>query len=447
MKLRALALLLALVAVLGVALVLRADPTRFLARAVGVERVDARAIATTNRGPPAPLLVDVRDADAFADGHAPFSVRVPPASLDGFAESVRDRPAIEVLTIGDDGATATLAAAVLRAHGFARVRVVAGGISAWRAAGMTVVRGEGAALARSTADALPDLPLDRGEQLVATSAAVVLKPAYMLLTLALILWLRRGRPPEPLRGPMRLVLLGLVSFEIGETACAVDFFAHGQGLFYPIDFVHGLGMAGMVALLPWGVFQLVDAKVVRLVDPAAHCSVQKLCGHCWKREPVSCGLHRLFVFLIPALALVALMPLTAPLAPARFSSRVFLGVGESGMPVVNQLVELRVYPLLGAAFMLVALALSGGGPTKVARAEPPFFVGLGFLGFALFRFVVGHGYRWRLPWVDFWEEATELLAIVGVAVGLWLFRTQLGLVASAGGQKLTRSLPIAPEAP
>jgi rhodanese-related sulfurtransferase len=440
-KLRALALLLALAAVLGVALGFRAP---LLALAVGVERVDARALATTNRGPPPPLLVDVRDADAFADGHAPFSVRVAPASLDGFAESVRDRPSIEVLTIGDDGATATLAAGVLRAHGFARVRVVAGGISAWRAAGLMVVRGEEAATpTRFTADALPDLPLDRGEQLVATSAAVVLKPAYMLLTLALILWLRRGRPPEPLRGPMRLVLLGLVSFEIGETACAVDFFAHGQGLFYPIDFVHGLGMAGMVALLPWGVFQLVDAKVVRLVDPAAHCAVQKLCGHCWKREPVSCGLHRLFVFLIPALALVALMPLSAPLAPARFSSRVFLGVGESGMPVVNQIVELRVYPLLGAAFMLVALALSGGGPTKVARAEPPFFVGLGFLGFALFRFVVGHGYRWRLPWVDFWEEATELLAIVGVAVGLWLFRTQLGLVASTDdGAK--RSLPLVP---
>jgi hypothetical protein len=242
------------------------------------------------------------------------------------------------------------------------------------------------------------------------------------------------------------VLLGLVSFEIGETACAVDFFAHGQGLFHPIDFVHGLGMAGMVALLPWGVFQLVDAKIVRLVDPSAHCAVQKLCGHCWKREPVSCGLHRLFVFLLPALALVALMPLTAPLAPARFASRVFLGVGESGMPVVNQLVELRVYPLLGAGLMLVALARSGGGPREVARAEPPFFVGLGFLGFALFRFVIGHGYRWRLPWVDFWEEATELIAIVGVAIGLWLFRAQLGLVG-AGGERASRSLPLASEPP
>jgi rhodanese-related sulfurtransferase len=438
-KPRALAalLVLAISIVVGVGFVWRAP---LLALAVGVERVDAPAFARTNRGPPAPLLVDVRDAEAFAEGHAPFSVRVAPASLDGFAESVRDRASSDVLTIGDDGATATLAAAVLRAHGFARVRVVAGGVAAWRSAGLTVVRGEGAAF---TSVGLPDLALDRGEQLVATAAAVALKPAYMLLTLALIVWLLRGRAPEPLRGAMRLVLLALVSFEIGETACAVDFFAHGQGLFYPIDFVHGLGMAGMVALLPWGVFQLVDAKVVRLVDPAAHCAVQKLCGHCWKREPVSCGLHRLFVFLIPALALVALMPLTAPLAPARFSSRVFLGVGESGMPVVNQIVELRVYPLLGAAFMLVALALSGGGPTKVARAEPPFFVGLGFLGFALFRFVVGHGYRWRLPWVDFWEEATELLAIVGVAVGLWLFRTQLGLVASTDdGAK--RSLPLVP---
>jgi hypothetical protein len=93
-------------------------------------------------------------------------------------------------------------------------------------------------------------------------------------------------------------------------------------------------------------------------------------------------------------------------------------------------VELRVYTVLALGFLVVALVFTALGRRWVHRATLPFFAGFGLLTFPFLRFVLLEAYRGMPMWADFWEEATEFIAIAGLAVFLWVFRRQLGLSRS-----------------
>jgi hypothetical protein len=54
-----------------------------------------------------------------------------------------------------------------------------------------------------------------------------------------------------------------------------------------------------------------------------------------------------------------------------------------------------------------------------------FAAGVGPFGFSLFRFIVFRGFRTNLAWMDFWEEITEFIFILGVILVLWFFRRSL----------------------
>jgi rhodanese-related sulfurtransferase len=84
------------------------------------------------------FLVDVREPDEFAAGHAPGAVNMPLEQLDPDAVP-RDRLIITTCRTGRRGAKA---AARLLAAGF-DVRNLAGGMTAWAAAGLPVVRDDG----------------------------------------------------------------------------------------------------------------------------------------------------------------------------------------------------------------------------------------------------------------------------------------------------------------
>jgi hypothetical protein len=202
-----------------------------------------------------------------------------------------------------------------------------------------------------------------------------MKPVYLLLSFLLVRLLWRARAT-----PLRLLRHGLLWFFVGETLCAVNFYLHRPGLLFPIELLHGLGMVAMSALVPWGLWRLLDDRVLRYDDPEAGCAVQRLCGRCWKREPVRCGLHDLMYPLVVALAVVALMPLTAPLRPTMFTTEILV-----------------------------------------------FYAALGFTLYPLLRHLLANAYRDALYWSDFWEEATELVTIASLAALLVLFRRPLGL--------------------
>jgi len=267
-------------------------------------------------------------------------------------------------------------------------------------------------------------------QSLITMATLVVKPAYMLASLLLILWLRRSRERD-------LVLLrrAMVAFLVGEVACALAY-ALPASWCLPLEIVHGAGMVVMGTLLTWGIFALVDHRVLGLTDPAARCQVQRLCQRCWKREPVVCGVHRIFEFAALALVPLALMPWAAPLRPRTVDFDLFFRVVEWGRGLGQLVVEQRLYPGLAAVlFAVTAVILLVGDSRSFRRAEAPFFAGLGLLAFATMRFVLHGAFAEMPPWADVWEELTELFTVFGLALSLWVFRTPLGLGPDAAQEE------------
>jgi len=79
-------------------------------------------------------VVDVRSPEDFGKGSLPNAKNIPTASLAGrVGDLKKDRPVILVCNTGN---SAGPAAAQLRAAGFAEVFVLAGGLAAWREAGL-----------------------------------------------------------------------------------------------------------------------------------------------------------------------------------------------------------------------------------------------------------------------------------------------------------------------
>jgi rhodanese-related sulfurtransferase len=82
-------------------------------------------------------VVDIRDAAEFAKGSLPNARNIPLGDLANRAakDLKKDRP---VIVVCNSGNIAGRAAAQLRAAGMAEVYVLAGGLAAWREAGLPV---------------------------------------------------------------------------------------------------------------------------------------------------------------------------------------------------------------------------------------------------------------------------------------------------------------------
>lgn len=385
---------------------------------VGIAEVDAATVARAAGTADAPLLLDVRAPADYAAGHIGGAVSVQPRDLDAYLAAEPIPAGRRVVTVCYSGRLSLLTAPTVRTYGVRDVRSLAGGMAAWRAAGLPLETGPG----RVAPPGPRRVTLGAFATVVVFVSGMLIKPAYMLLSLVLIVWLWRVRTASVI-----MVRRALALFLLGEALCALDFFVGHVGLAAPLDWLHGFGMVAFGALLPWGLFRLLDERVLRFGDPDDRCVFQRFCGHCWKREPVSCGAHRLFIFVAPALALVALMPLSEPLQPFHLATRVNDSPVNYGMPVVNQILEFRLYPILACLLMLWTLVSLRGGVESVRRAQLPFFVGLGFLGFSVFRFLLLYTYRDVPHWSDFWEETTELATVLGTGLLLFVFRRQLAL--------------------
>ena len=83
------------------------------------------------------LVLDVRDAAAYAGGHILGARNLPVARIDEKADlgKRKDRP---LIVYCDSGARASKAAAALRQQGYTQVVNLAGGLGAWQAAGLPV---------------------------------------------------------------------------------------------------------------------------------------------------------------------------------------------------------------------------------------------------------------------------------------------------------------------
>lgn len=86
------------------------------------------------------VLLDVREADEWAAGHAPDAIHVPLSEVSDAISRFADQ---EVLTVCRSGGRSAKAAEALAQAGV-KVRNVAGGMTSWAAAGLPVVRDDGA---------------------------------------------------------------------------------------------------------------------------------------------------------------------------------------------------------------------------------------------------------------------------------------------------------------
>ena len=105
----------------------------------GIMSIDQLAARLSAGGPDAPPLIDVRQASEIESGHVPGAIPIGAADLpERLASFPRDRP---IATICAGGFRASIAASLLKTAGFERVSSVAGGFSAWSAAGLPFERG------------------------------------------------------------------------------------------------------------------------------------------------------------------------------------------------------------------------------------------------------------------------------------------------------------------
>lgn len=411
---------LALSAVMLVAVASGGGCDGFQATVLGVDEISPEGLgAALGRGED-PLLVDTRDAASYQAGHIAGALSLRPQDIDGYFGRLPLLRHRRIVTICYHGQASLTVAAHIAGHGHPQVRSLAGGMDRWKALGKPVVTTPAPSVDPKLFAPLR-LPTTWLQQLASVISGLVFKPIYMLLALLLIVVLWRQDAKE-------LVLLrrALIGFDLGELACALNYliFGHANDT---MEILHGFGMAVFGTYLAWGLFEWLDQRVLRFSEPSAGCAFQRFCKHCWKREQVSCGLQRLFLLLAPALAMLALMPLTTSLRPQIVILPVFGSDVGLHKTMLRLVVELRVLPVLSALLYLLATLHLLGGKESLEKAKAPFFWAFGLSTFSLLRYLLFVAYRPMPIWADWWEEVTELLAISFVALLLYVFRAQWGL--------------------
>lgn len=371
---------------------------------------EAKALLAKTNAPV--LLVDVRSPRAFDADHLPGAVNWPmeqAGSPDATKNWVVPNKDTKVLVVCDSGLMSAQATRHLQHRfGSARFCNVAGGMMAWH----TVSGGKCIALnARHMGTA---------EQSIAAVTAFGIKPLYMLLTLAWIIWLWRRAEPD-----LAALRWGLILFWLGENACSVNylFFSGFSDLW---EFFHNYGMAVGFGFVVWAILEALDRRVLRLSPPKERCALLSLCKDCIKYAPVPCKAQQVFKWLLPAAIVVAALPLFAEIKPVSYNARVFDSVENYSLMASSQLFESRYCPILAL------LLLTGSWLVMLIRKDDPvplakvlFAAALGLLGFGFMRLFLSSAFAENLVWYVAWEEWTELLFIVAIGVVLWLFRHTL----------------------
>jgi len=98
-----------------------------------------RAVQMINRDKA--TVIDVSEADEFASGHVVGSRNVPVAGVESGSAGLPSNKATPLILVCPTGGRAGRAAATLRNKGFQSVHVLAGGLNAWRAAGLPLEKG------------------------------------------------------------------------------------------------------------------------------------------------------------------------------------------------------------------------------------------------------------------------------------------------------------------
>lgn len=384
-------------------------------KATSVSPEKAKALMAERRGEF--LLIDVRSAEEFADFSLKDAVNIPLKAVSQGELAPWKRLIAEkslLLLICNTGYQSAQATETLRRAGYAQAFNVEGGMDAWLASGGkdamvqdTIVR-----TAQGETSGVPRLIFSWLEQALICFTAFGLKPIYEIISLILVLLLWTSRDAD-----LAALRRAMTAFFIGETACAVNY------LFFDdfsllLEFLHMYGMMICFGLASYAFMKAVDMRVCHFTTAEKKCTLLPLCRSCYKYEPVTCNLWWLFIFVVPATALLAFMPLAGELRGYYYIGKIFGQDVIFAHPLAYQYIEIRFFPLIGLAFFVTSfIILLRRREAGMAAAKVYFAAGLGALGFSLMRFVIFGSYSRNPLWAEAWEEITEFLFIGFV---LWI---------------------------
>jgi hypothetical protein len=257
-------------------------------------------------------------------------------------------------------------------------------------------------------------------QWLAVITAFGIKPVYLVISLATIiaLWRRTEADLVALRW-------GLIIFWLGENACSTNYLVYqGRSEFW--EYLHNFGMAAAFSFVAFALMEGLDRRVVRYTAPKDRCAMMGLCRSCIKYTDSPCKLRRVFMLLIPAAIVVALIPFCSAPHPVAYQTRVLGGPVLYCHFMSAQLFEVRYCPTLGIVLLTSGwLALMFRRHEPMAMAKLLVAAAAGPLGFGFSRFILFAAFSDNLFWFDVWEEFTELLFTASTACILWLFRDSL----------------------
>lgn len=109
------------------------------------ERISFMSMAELRRriesGAPDLQILDVREAEAFAQGHIPGAVHLPRGQLELRVDAMFPDPTVRILVYCEFGKISTIAAGTLHSMGFLGAIALDGGIRAWKEAGYPLEAG------------------------------------------------------------------------------------------------------------------------------------------------------------------------------------------------------------------------------------------------------------------------------------------------------------------
>ena len=371
------------------------------------------------------VLVDVRPKADFEQDHIDAALNWPLEeirSIDSIESLPKQMVGKRLLLICQSGVTSAFAARKLHDFPSLVAMNVEGGMQAWVASGAEPCA-LGLCRLKLASGEVAELPYRESsifEQGTAVITGLVVKPIYTIISLIIIIILWRKNSPD-----LAALRWALIAFFVGENFCAANYivYADRSDLF---EYFHSYGMVMCFGLATYALIEGFDQRIIKLSDPESRCVALGLCNRCIKYADAPCGLQRVFLFLIPAAAIVSLAPLSADLASVSYNTKIFGRFYNYSHPVLRQVFELRYLPAAAVILFLVSLiVLRFKRIDGVSWSKVFFAAGIGAIGFSFFRLMLFQVYRDNLVWFGAWEETTELLFVLGVGVILWIFRNSL----------------------
>lgn len=88
------------------------------------------------------IVIDIRDNNAFADGHIIGASHVPSDAVNQDHQKLKKYKDKPIVIVDSAGSQATKAGSTLHQQGFAKIYALKGGIQAWQQAGLPLNRGK-----------------------------------------------------------------------------------------------------------------------------------------------------------------------------------------------------------------------------------------------------------------------------------------------------------------